>query len=93
MRDLAGAVHMTKHKVAAEFLTGGERLLKVYAGASFQRSERSFAERFTREIGGKVFLVAMHDSQTASVDGDAGGHREFWCKRRSVYREFAAAGI
>src|SRR5262245_53423781 len=40
--DSADRIHVTEDEVAAEFFAGGEWLLEVYAGASFQKRERSF---------------------------------------------------
>src|SRR5882724_11074610 len=76
--DLTGSVNMTQDKVAAEFLSGGERLLQIHARAFLERSlvctERCLANRFAGEIGGKMILIDGNYGQAAAIHGNAVGH-------------------
>src|SRR5712671_4297441 len=76
--DATSSVNVTQDKVATEFLSGGERLLKIYARAFLQRTlvctERRLANRFAGEIGGQMILVGGNYGQAAAVHGNAVGH-------------------
>src|SRR5712671_5003337 len=95
--DATRSVNVTQDKVAAEFLSGGERLLKIYARAFSQRSgvcaERGLANRFAGEIGGKAILVDGNYGQAAAVHGNAVGHGQPGRERRRVNRDSAAVAL
>src|SRR5882762_8349128 len=92
--DATRSVNVTQDKVAAEFLSGGERLFKIYARAFSQRTlvctERRLANRFAGEIGGKMILIDGNYRQAAAVHGNAVGHGQFRCERRRVNSNSAA---
>ena len=46
LRDAAHTINVSLHEMAAEFLAGGERALKVHASAAFQFAEGGAPKRF-----------------------------------------------
>src|SRR5712671_3641991 len=95
--DAARSVNVTQDKVATEFLSGGERLFKIYACAFLQRSgvcaERGLADGLAGKIGGEMILVGGNYGQAAAVHGNAVGHGQFRCERRRVNRDSAAVAL
>lgn len=90
VHDAADFVHVAKDEVAAEFFACGKRLFEVDSGARLKERKRRFGESFPRQVGRKVFVVAMDYGEAATVDGDARGHCELGGESRRVDGDFAA---
>lgn len=80
--------------MSAEFLSGGERLLEIGAGAFFERAaartEGSLANGFAGKIGGKAIFVYGDDRKAAAVYSDAVGDLQLGGKRGRVNSDAAS---
>ena len=68
--DLADAVDVALHDVAAEALVDGDRALEVDPVTRCHSCERGLVERLLHEVGGPATVAELGDGEAAAVDRD-----------------------
>ena len=75
--ELAGAIHVALHDVAAQAAGGRKRALQVDARAGAQIAQVAAAQRFRREVGGKTSGPRVQRGQADAVHRDARALRSY----------------
>ena len=73
--ELARAVHVALHDVAAQTAGGRKRALQVHARARAQVAQVAAAQGFGRHVGGERIGPRIHRREAHAVHRDAGAHR------------------